>query len=185
MKMLIVPAAALLLVGLAQAVRIQPPARGRGLELAALEQKMHGGWKGQTTCDGRLVFRSDGTYELTEYGPANDDRKGTWKVRWDSLPATLVLTCKTSEVPDEIGKTTEVKLIKLNDRSLAIEYANQNGSPSGHYTRVGGEARKRGRKQLAIPRPDGREVAPGSRCHDERLWGLDHAQPIRRRSGSG
>ena len=73
---------------------------------------------------------------MTEYGPANDDSAGTWKVRWDALPPTLVLTRKTSEIPGEVGKTTEVKLIKLDDKSLAIEYANQNGSPSGHYTRV-------------------------------------------------
>ena len=61
---------------------------------------------------------------------------GTWKVRWDALPPTLVLTCKTSEIPDEVGKTTQVRLIKLDDKSLAIEYANQNGSPPGHYTQV-------------------------------------------------
>jgi hypothetical protein len=27
-------------------------------------------------------------------------------------------------------------VIKLDDKSLAIEYANQNGSPPGQYTRV-------------------------------------------------
>ena len=43
---------------------------------------------------------------------------------------------KRSEIPEEIGKSTEVKLIKLDDKSLVIEYANPNGSPSGHYTRV-------------------------------------------------
>jgi hypothetical protein len=105
-------------------------------ELRALEQKLLGAWKGQIGCDGRLLFRADGTYELTEYGPAPSDSAGTWKVRWDALPPTLALTCKTSELPDEIGKTTEVKLVKLDDKSLAIEYANPNGSPSGHYTRV-------------------------------------------------
>jgi len=104
--------------------------------LAALEQKMLGAWKGQIGCDGRFHFRADGTYALTDYGPAPYDSAGTWKVRWDALPPTLVLTCKTSEVRDEVGKTTEVKLIKLDDKSLAIEYANPNGSPSGHYTRV-------------------------------------------------
>jgi hypothetical protein len=114
-------------VGLAQ----QP-----GKDLAALEQKMVGVWKGQTTCDGRLVFRADRTYELTEYGPANDDSRGAWKVRWDALPPTLILTCKTSEIEGDVGKTTEFKLIKLDDKNLAIEYANQNGSPSGRYTRV-------------------------------------------------
>jgi hypothetical protein len=136
MKTVIVSAAAALLTGLAQAVWAEPPAKERGQELAALEQKLLGTWKGQTTCDGRLVFRSDGTYELTGYGPASDDRKGTWKVRWDALPPTLVLTRKTSEIPDRAGKATEVKLIKLDDRSLAIKYANPNGSPSGQYTRV-------------------------------------------------
>jgi hypothetical protein len=136
MKTVIFLAAAVLLVGLAQVIFADPPGEVRGKELAALEQKMIGTWKGQTTCDGSLVFRVDGTFELTEYGPASDESKGTWKVRWDSLPATLVLTCKTSEIPDEVGETMEVKLIKLDDKSLAIEYANQNGSPSGHYTRV-------------------------------------------------
>jgi hypothetical protein len=57
-------------------------------------------------------------------------------VRWDALPPTLVLTCKTCEIQELVGKTTEVKLSKLDDRSLAIEYANPNGSPSGHYTRA-------------------------------------------------
>ena len=132
MKMVIVPAAAVLLVGLAHVVLAEPP----GKELAVLEKKMLGAWKGQTGCDGYFLFRADRTYELTEYGPASDNSMGTWKIRWDSLPATLVLTCKGSEIPDEIGKTMEVKLIKLDDTSLAIEYANQNGSPSGQYTRA-------------------------------------------------
>ena len=97
---------------------------------------MLGVWKGETGCDGNFLFRADGTYELTEYGPAPFDSAGTWRVRWDALPPTLVLTCKTSEVPDLAGKTTEVKLLKLDDNNLAIEYANQNANPPGHYTRV-------------------------------------------------
>src|SRR5713226_3235066 len=129
MKMMLVPAAAVLLVGLAQEDLAEQP----GKDLAALEQKMLGVWKGRTTCDGRLVFRADGTYELTDYGPAPYDSAGTWKVRWDALPATLVLTCKTSEIPDAVGKTTEVKLIKLDDKSLAFKYASKE---VGRYTRV-------------------------------------------------
>ena len=132
MRMVIVLAAAVLLVGLAQVVLAEPP----GKELAVLEKKMLGAWKGQTGCDGNFRFRAGGTYELTEYGPAPYDTAGTWKVRWDALPPTLVLTCKTSEIPDEVRKTTQVKLITLDDKSLAIEYANQNSSPPGHYTRV-------------------------------------------------
>ena len=128
MKMVIVTAAAVLLVGLAQAVLAEPP----GKELAVLEQKMLGAWKGQTGCDGKFLFRADGTYELTEYGPASDDSKGTWKVRGDSLPATLVLTCKTSNLAEVVGKTTEVKLIRLDDDALAIEDASQTVD---HYAR--------------------------------------------------
>jgi len=70
MKMVVAPAAAVLLAGLAQVVLAEPPGKERGKELAALEQKMLGAWKGRVGCDGRLVFRADGTYELTEYGPA-------------------------------------------------------------------------------------------------------------------
>jgi hypothetical protein len=136
MKRVIVPAAAVLLVVFAHVVFAQTPGKERGKELAALEQKLLGIWKGKTGCDGQFVFRADGTYELTEYGPAPFDSAGTWKVRWDALPPTLVLTCRTSEVQDLVGKTTEVKLIKLDDKSLAIEYAHPNGNPSGYYTRV-------------------------------------------------
>jgi hypothetical protein len=135
MKLVIVPAAAVLVVGLAQMALAAPVGTERGKDLVALEQKMLGAWKGETGCDGSFLFRADGTYELTGYGPAPFDSAGTWKIRWDALPPTLVLTCKTSEVPDVVGKTREVKLIKLDDTSLAIEYANRNGSPPGYYTR--------------------------------------------------
>jgi hypothetical protein len=131
--MVIVPAAAVLLVGLAQVVLAEPPGKERGKELAALEQKMLGAWKGQTGCAGNFLFRADGTYELKEYGPAPYDSAGTWKVRWDALPPTLVLTCKTSEIPDEVGKTTEVKLIRLDDEGLAVKHANPDAD---RYARV-------------------------------------------------
>jgi hypothetical protein len=136
MKMMIVPAAAVLLVGLAQADLAGPRVQARVKELTALEQKMLGTWQGQGPCDGRLVLRADGTYKLTEYGPADYDSQGAWKVRSEVSPATLVLICKNSEVQDEVGRTTEVKLVKLDDKNLAIEYANRNGSPSGRYKRV-------------------------------------------------
>ena len=133
MKTVIVAAVAVLLVGLAQVVLAEPPANVRWKELAALDQKVVGAWKGQIACDGRLVVRADGTYELTAYGPAAYDSAGTWKVRRDALPATLVLTCKTSEIPELVGKATELKVIKLNDKNLDVEYASQNVR---HYTRV-------------------------------------------------
>ncbi len=120
-------------IRLAQVGLAEPSANGRGKELAALEKKMLGVWKGRGGCDERLVFRADGTYELTDYGPALYDSAGTWKVRWDALPATLVLTCKNSEIPDAVGKTTELKVIKMDDKNLAFKYAS---NEVGHYTRA-------------------------------------------------
>jgi hypothetical protein len=111
---------AVLLAGWPQVVLAERP----GKELAALEHKMLGTWKGQHGCAGNFVFRADGTYELTDYGPAPYDSAGTWKVRWDALPPTLVLTCKTSEVPAEVGKATQVKLIRLDGETLAVKHPN-------------------------------------------------------------
>jgi hypothetical protein len=135
MKILIVPGAAVLLLYLSHMTLAGPPGKQPRNELATLEQKMVGIWAGGG-CDGRLVLRADGVYELTDYGPAGQDFAGTWNVRWDALPPTLVLTCKSSQLQDEVGKTREVKLVKLDDQNLTIEYANQNGSPPGRYTRV-------------------------------------------------
>src|SRR5690242_20170500 len=98
MKTVILSAAAVLWVGLAHVALAEPPAKERGKELAALEQKLLGAWQGRIGCDGRLVFQADGTYELKQYGPAPYDSAGAWKVCWDALPPTLVLTCKTSQV---------------------------------------------------------------------------------------
>jgi hypothetical protein len=133
MKRGIVLVAVVLLVGLVQAA---PVPATRGKVLTPLEKKLVGDWKGLGGCDGRFVFRVDGTYELTEYGPGNSHTAGTWQVQRDSIPATVRLTCKTSDLDDEVGKTTEWKVITLERNSFAIEYANENGSPSGHYTRV-------------------------------------------------
>src|SRR5262249_56717368 len=101
MKMVIVPAAAVLLVGLAQVVLAEPP----GKELAVLEKKMLGAWEGQTGCDGHFLFRADGTYAVTGYGPAPYERAGTWKVRCDALPPPLVLTPTDPALPDHDWRT--------------------------------------------------------------------------------
>src|SRR5262249_42436109 len=116
------PVVALLLVALAHVVFADLPRHERGIQMAALEQKMIGAWQGQTGCAGNVLFRADGTYELKGYGPGGDEFAGTWKVRWDALPPTLVLTCKTSEIPEELGK---LKLIQLDDETLKAQYAKQ------------------------------------------------------------
>ena len=114
MKTITVPAAAALLVSLAQVVWGGPPGKERGKELEALEQKLVGAWKGQNGCAGNFLFRADGTYEVERYGPGGDEFAGTWKVRWDALPPTLVLTSKTPGIP-ELGK---LRLIQLDDETL-------------------------------------------------------------------
>jgi len=104
--------------------------------LVALERKLHGEWKGGP-CQGDWTFAPDGTYELQHYSPGNNKLAGTWEVRWDALPPTLIFTCTTSDAPDRIkvGEKTEVKLTQLDDDSLAYQYLSQYQHPGGHTDR--------------------------------------------------
>jgi hypothetical protein len=122
---------AVLLVGLAQAL----PGELQGGEMAALEKKMVGSWIGGG-CDGKLHLQADGTYELTDYGPTGEKTKGVWKVQWDALPPTLVLTCKESKIKENVGKAMKLEILKLNDKQLKVGYGGRNGSPPGEYTRA-------------------------------------------------
>jgi len=124
MRIVIVRAAAMLLISLTPVALAAPSGKDRAEKRASLEQKLLGTWKGQTGCAGNFLFRADGTFELTGYGPAPYDSSGNWKVRKDALPATMVLTCTTSELADEVGQTTEVTLIRLDDESLAVKHTN-------------------------------------------------------------
>jgi hypothetical protein len=126
-KMVILTASAVLLTGLAQVVLADPPGN------KPAEQKILGEWKGAIGCDGRFIFRADGSYELKDYSPGPYDSAGTWKVRRNGQQAILVLDCTTSEILEEVCTTTQVKLIQLDDRSLALEWPNKY---VGHYTRV-------------------------------------------------
>ena len=93
----------------------------RGGELTTLEQKLLGIWRGGP-CDGQYTFNPDGTFELTNFTPGGNTLTGTWSVRWDALPPTLVLTCKTSDIgkgvsarPDNfLGKALNLQLLELN-----------------------------------------------------------------------
>ncbi len=102
--------------------------------LVALERKLHGAWKGPP-CEGDWNYRADGTFEVKRYTPGDNQLTGTWKVRWNALPPTLVRTCKTSDDPVHlpVGKTWEVKLIQLDDEALTYQYSDQ--YPNGNTER--------------------------------------------------
>ena len=106
----------------------------------ALEKKLLGVWEAGRDCVGDLTLRADGTFDRLRYSPGNNKLTGTWEVRWNALPPTLVLTCKTSDERDRfsVGKTTEVKVIQLDDAALSLAYEdpmNQGGQPI-RYMRV-------------------------------------------------
>jgi hypothetical protein len=105
----------------------------RRTSLAALQSKLRGAWKGNGPCDGNLVLEAGGTYQRQHFSPGNNSLSGTWTVRWDALPPTLVLVCATADDPDYVGKTTEVKLLQLNDASLTYQYS---GQTPARYTRL-------------------------------------------------
>jgi hypothetical protein len=105
----------------------QPAADPKGAPVA-LERKLHGGWRGGP-CMGDWTFASDGTFAVRHYSPGNHTLTGTWKVRWDALPPTLVTACKASDDARHVGKTWEVKLTQLDDEVLAYRH------PDGRTTR--------------------------------------------------
>jgi hypothetical protein len=102
---------------------------------AALERKLHGAWIGGP-CEGELTLGADGTFERRHYSPGDNKLTGTWEVRWNALPPTLVLACKTSDDPDFVGKTSDVKLIQLDDEALAYQYAGTEDKNVYRLTRV-------------------------------------------------
>jgi hypothetical protein len=110
----------------AQIVPAPPPAKTR--ELAAIERMLLGAWKGPP-CAGDYTFKSDGTYECRNFTPGQNTLTGTWSVRWDALPPTLLLKCTTSDFKKKdptreefAGKTVELKLVELNSDAFAYRY---------------------------------------------------------------
>jgi hypothetical protein len=109
----------------------RPAGAAKADALAALEQKLLGTWRGPA-CGGDYTFHADGTYEVHSYTPGQNNLTGTWSLRWDALPPTLVLTCKTSDIRrrdparteyEYLGKPLEVKLIELNADALVYRFA--------------------------------------------------------------
>jgi hypothetical protein len=43
-------------------------------------------------------------------------------VRWNALPPTLVLNCRTSDDPSREGKARAVRLVELDDDVLAYQH---------------------------------------------------------------
>jgi hypothetical protein len=85
----------------------------------ALERKLHGEWIGGP-CVGELTLAADGSFERRNYSPGGNKLTGNWELQWNALPPTLVLSCKTSDDPDYVGKTSKFKLIQLDDEALAL-----------------------------------------------------------------
>jgi hypothetical protein len=98
----------------------------------SLERKLHGKWNGPA-CGGNWTFAADGTFEAEHYTPAGNVLTGTWEVRWDALPPTLIRTCKTSDDPEMVDKSWEVKLIHLEANAFGCQYPHQ--YPKGHVDR--------------------------------------------------
>ncbi len=136
--------------------------------LVALERLLRGDWDGCGPCDGEITFRADGTYQWRYVGPAGDSRAGTWDVRWDALPPTLVLTCKTSE-KGRVGKPFEVKLVELNKETLVFGY--------------GGKTQTRFERPKAIDEARAIEIAK-ILVADKETW-ADRAEYTAKKAGEG
>jgi len=90
------------------------------------ERLLTGQWQGGP-CEGNWTFTANGTFEVRHYTPASNHLLGTWEVRWNALPPTLVMTCKTTD--DEkhfpVGQAWEVKLLQLDGEELAYQHPGQ------------------------------------------------------------
>src|SRR5262245_56642641 len=88
----------------------------------ALEEKLHGEWKG-AACMGTITFKVGGTYNRAGYTPARIALSGDWTVRWDALPPPITLKCSASDEDDRIGVEVTAKIVELNDETLSIRYS--------------------------------------------------------------
>jgi hypothetical protein len=104
---------------------VQPDRVGITGDLKALEEKLVGQWRGPA-CGGNYTFSKDSTFKLDSFTPGGNTLTGTWSIRWDELPPTLVLQIKTSDFTKDpnreefeyLDKDWELKLIELNDKAL-------------------------------------------------------------------
>ena len=67
------------------------------------------------------MFRPDGTFELTQYSPANNTLSGMWGIRWATPRPTLGITINASDRPEHVGTKWELKIIELDHEALTGE----------------------------------------------------------------
>jgi hypothetical protein len=115
-----IPMVALLAASLLPATAAQPAGRSEGAPVA-LERKLWGTWRGGA-CGGDLILKPNRAFERRHYGPAGQALSGTWAVKWDALPPTLVLTCTDADWPGDIGTKQEVQLVQLDTDGLAYQH---------------------------------------------------------------
>ena len=111
---------------------------GKDGALTTLEKKLLGTWYGPA-CGGDYTFNSDGTFDLKHFTPGGNTVTGTWSLRWDALPPTLVLMCKTSDFTkkdpsrDEykyVGNALELKLLELDSDTFTFRLPKDKGDES-------------------------------------------------------
>jgi hypothetical protein len=91
-------------------------------ELAAVAAKLHGSWRGGA-CEGEITFRENRTYEWTGIGPGGERHEGTWTLRGDPARPALVMECKKADDPEREGKTTELKIVGVDDDQFEFKYS--------------------------------------------------------------
>jgi hypothetical protein len=77
---------------------------------AAFQKRLHGEWNGQAACEGQIIFKSDGTFRRTNYGPGQMTVSGTWEIKWDTTQPTLRMIQTNSDIEDFVQQTEEGKL---------------------------------------------------------------------------
>jgi hypothetical protein len=117
------PALLLLLIACAPAQDSKPD------KLTALEKKILGTWYGPD-CGGDYTFKPDDTFTMVNFGPSDITLTGTWSIRWDALPPTLVITATTSDFTTKNGgraeyeflnKPLEYKLVQLDEKTISYQ----------------------------------------------------------------
>ena len=103
-------------------------------ELTAVATKLHGSWRG-VACEGEITFHENRTYEWTGIGPGGDRHEGVWTLRGDPARPTLVMECKKADDPERKGKTTELKVVGVDDDQFEFKYSDTTKSRTFEKTR--------------------------------------------------